>query len=177
MERLEEKKQKGEDEHNISAHKRRYSEKKTWSDKRLSGNVSTGNKHSQLRYPECNVPFHHWIFTKTRILRHQGKASFMHVGHFAVRCHELGFRPRDLRHFLHVGDDKHQLFLKGTENTLLHTAISRSWLWVWIRSQGVCFLFTVPRALHLHELCHRNRSTAAQNLNASWCPELLSNHI
>lgn len=120
-------------------------------------------EHSQLRYPECNSTFHHWIFTKTRILRHEGKARliFMHVGHFAVQCHELGFHPRDLKHFLHLGVEKHQLFLKGTENTLLHTAISRSWLWVWIHSQGVCFLFTVPRALHLHELCHRNRSTAA----------------
>lgn len=65
-------KQKDKDEHNISAHKRCYKEK---DDTNLRGNVSTGNKHSQLRYklvtsgiyPECYSTFHHWISAKTRI--------------------------------------------------------------------------------------------------------------
>lgn len=124
---LTENKQK--DEHNVSAHKRCYSEEKG---------------------VEWYSTFHHWIFTKTRILRHEGGAGWCSCMLDILQCNatSLAFRPRDLKQFLHPGADKHQLLLKGTQKiTLLHTAaLSRSWLWVWIHSQGVCFLFTVPRA-------------------------------
>lgn len=58
----------------------------------------------------------------------------------------LAFVPGIQNIFLHLGVNEYQLLLKSTE---FHAAFSRSWLRVWIRSQGVCFLFTVPRALHL----------------------------
>lgn len=50
---------------------------------------------------------------------------YVHAGQLAVQRHELGFCPRDPKHFLHLGVNRYQLFLKGTEK-LIHAAFSRS---------------------------------------------------
>lgn len=115
--------------------------------------------------------------------RNEGEAGLMlmHMGHFCCAMPLAWLYSRDLNHLVNKKNYciTVKRFLKDREGKLLHTDFSchqRTWIWVWIHSQGVCFLFTVPRALHTRAYSHR------LTLNSKTLPDMLAqkplnNHI
>lgn len=104
-------------------------------------------------YPECYSTFQHWIFTN-QDLRHEVKAGLKFNACWTfLQCSatSLAFLPGIwnalIRELINTN-----CFLKGTENVPSHTHTHCSQSvpdsGFWIHAQGVCFPFTVPRALH-----------------------------